>query len=56
MSQQQVFCVFVFASILGGIVFRSMRSITLEGLLERLWELGKQVDWRNEYSDNEMDR
>lgn len=49
------FCVFVFASILGGIVLRSMRSVTLEGPLERLWELGKQVYLRNEYSDMEMD-
>ncbi len=42
------FCVFVFASILGGIVLRSMRSVTLEGLLERLRDLGKQADWINE--------
>lgn len=49
------FCVFVFASILSGITLRSMRSLTLEGLLERLWELGKQGDWRKEQSCMKVD-
>lgn len=54
-QSNRFFCVFVFASFLGGIVLRSMCSVTLEGLPERLLELGKQADLRNEEKDKEID-
>lgn len=50
-QSNRFFRVFVFASILGGIVLRSMCWLTLRGLLEWLSELGKQVVLTNELKE-----